>query len=75
MACNLASLALTVIATAGLSRLLGGDEITANGTVVISLLAPTFLGRGGDGLRTALPVRDRPGIGRCILVLARDSFI
>jgi hypothetical protein len=46
--CNLAALAVTVVAVAGITRLLEGDEITANCAVVIAVLAPTLLGGGAE---------------------------
>ncbi len=47
--CNLAALAVTVLAVAGITRLLEGDETTANCAVVIAVLAPTLLG-GAAGM-------------------------
>ena len=48
--CNLAALAVTVLALAKISRLLEGDLVTANCTVVIGLLAPTLLGDGAQAV-------------------------
>ena len=48
--CNLAALAVSVIAVAKISRLLEGDLVTANCAVVIGLLAPTLLGDGAEGV-------------------------
>lgn len=42
--CNLAALAVSIVAVAAISRLLKGDKITANCAIVLAILAPTFLG-------------------------------
>ena len=41
--CNLAALAVSIVVVERISRLLNGDRITANCTVVLAVLAPTFL--------------------------------
>jgi hypothetical protein len=47
---NLAALAVTILAVAGIARLLEGDAPTANCAVVLAVLAPTFLGAGAGGV-------------------------
>ncbi len=44
--CNLAALAVSIVVVERISRLLKGDRITANCTIVLAVLAPTFLGAG-----------------------------
>jgi hypothetical protein len=57
--CNLAALAVSMAAVAGISKLLDGDRITANCAVVVTLLAPTFLGGGAsDVFWPVSPVHD-----------------
>ena len=56
---NLLALAITIIAVAGLSKILDGDETTANSAIIVTVLAPTFLGNGAGAIFWPLsPVHD-----------------